>query len=286
MVEIDTDRGEHRANIIFARTDWIVSRTALGGLFCLVMSLCALLAPWLAPKDPLAADLANRLVSPCAAFPLGSDQLGRCVLSRIIWGIRLSLGGALAASALAVALGAALGIAAALTRGWVEILLRAVIDMGLAMPGLILAIVFAGLAGGTMPGLVFGLAAANWPWWARLIRGLTLSAAQKEFVLAGRAAGLTPWRIVFAYILPQFKNPVLAGVSLKTGRMILAFAGLSYLGLGPPPPAPELGRMLQEAGIYMARAPWMVFAPGLAITLVVAALNFMGKPFQGEPSDV
>ncbi len=264
----------------------VLIKTTLSGLFCLFIGLTALLAPWLAPKDPLAADLANRLVSPCTTFPLGSDQLGRCVLSRIVCGIRLSLGGALAASTLAVAVGATLGIAAALAKGWVEILLRAVIDMGLAMPGLILAIVFAGLAGGTMQGLVLGLAAANWPWWARLIRGLTLSAAQKEFVLAGRAAGLTPSRIVFAYILPQFKNPVLAGASLKTGRMILAFAGLSYLGLGPPPPAPELGRMLQEAGIYMVRAPWLVFGPGLAITVVVAALTVMGKIFQGELHDV
>jgi len=121
-----------------------------------------------------------------------------------------------------------------------------------------------------------------WPWWARLIRGLALSAAHKEFVLAGRTAGLKPLRLVFIYILPQFKNPVLAGVSLKTGRMILAFAGLSYLGLGPPPPAPELGRMLQEAGIYMDRAPWLVFAPGVAITLVVGVLNMVGKFFQKE----
>ena len=252
---------------------------------CLLIGLTAFLAPWLASKDPLAADLACRLTPPCVAYPLGTDQLGRCILSRVVWGLRLSLGGALAASALAVSAGAVIGIGAALARGWVALLLQALIDMGLAIPGLILAIVFAGLAGGTMQGLVIGLAAANWPWWARLIRGLALSAVQKEFVLAARTAGLTPSRIILAYILPQFKNPVLAGASLKTGRLILAFAGLSYLGLGPPPPTPELGRMLQEAGIYMVRAPWLVFSPGIAITLVVAALNLTGKAFQKEFHD-
>ena len=260
----------------------IFGKTGLSLLFCLFIGISALLAPWLAPRDPLAADLTCRLLPPCADYPLGTDPLGRCVLSRILWGLRLSLGGALAASGLAVGAGALIGIGAALAKGWAALLLRAAIDMGLAVPGLILAIVFAGIAGGTMQGLVLGLAAANCPWWSRLIRGLALSAAQKEFVLAGRAAGLKPARISFAYILPQFKNPVLAGASLKTGRMILAFAGLSYLGLGPPPPAPELGRMLQEAGTYMDQAPWLVFAPGISITLVVAALTVAGNAFQKE----
>ncbi|WP_022664561.1 ABC transporter permease [Desulfospira joergensenii] len=265
---------------------FIFSRAGVSLLFCLMIGLAALLAPWLSPRDPLAADLSCRLAAPCPEFPLGTDQLGRCVLSRILWGLRLSLGGALAASGLAVGAGTLLGIGAALAKGWVGILFRAAIDMGLAIPGLILAIVFAGLAPGTMQGLIIGLAAANWPWWARLIRGLALSSVQKEFVLAGRAAGLKSSRIVLAYILPQFKNPVLAGASLKTGRIILAFAGLSYLGLGPPPPVPELGRMLQEAGIYMARAPWLVFGPGISITLAVAALNLAGKTFQREFHDV
>lgn len=264
----------------------LFSRPALSLIFCLFIGIGALLAPYIAPRDPLAGDLFYRLKAPCPEYPLGTDQLGRCVLSRMIWGLRLSLGGALAASGLAVCIGAVIGIGAALAQGWTQIVLRGVIDMGLAMPGLILAIVFAGLAGGTMPGLIMGLAAANWPWWARLIRGLALSAGRKEFVLAGRTAGLKPLRLVFAYILPQFKNPVLAGGALKTGRIILAFAGLSYLGLGPPPPAPELGRMLQEAGIYMDRAPWLVCVPGICITLVVAALNMAAKTFQKEVDDV
>ncbi|MCG8549636.1 MAG: ABC transporter permease subunit [Desulfobacterales bacterium] len=262
------------------------SRGGLGLMFCLLFGITAIGAPYFAPHDPLAGDIFCRLKAPCPSYPLGTDQLGRCVLSRMIWGLRLSLGGALAASGLAVAIGAVIGIGAALAKGWTQIVFRGLIDMGLAMPGLVLAIVCAGLAGGTMQGLIMGLAAANWPWWARLIRGLALSAAHKEFVLAGRTAGLKPLRLVFAYILPQFKNPILAGASLKTGRMILAFAGLSYLGLGPPPPAPELGRMLQEAGIYMDRAPWLVFVPGVAVTLVVTVLNMAGKIFQREVDGV
>ena len=160
--------------------------------------------------------------------------------------------------------------------------MTAVIDMGLALPGLMLTLVLAGLLGGSLWGLILGLVLANWPWWARLVRGLTLTAMEKEFVLAARAAGIRPGRIILAYIFPQISGPLMAAGALKTGRIILAFAGLSYLGLGPAA-APEWGRMIQESGIYMLQAPWLMLAPGAAVTLVVGALNLVADRWTDTP---
>ena len=193
--------------------------------------------------------------------------------------------GALTASLLALLIGAGLGMAVAMGNPWIKVFLTAFIDMALALPGLILALVVAGLLGASMQSLVIGLVLANWPWWARLIRAMTLSAWEKEFVLAGRVAGVRGITLLIRYILPQLKGPVLAAAALKTGWIILAFSGLGYLGLGPPPPASEWGSMLQEAGIYMTQAPWMMIAPGLCITLAVLSLHLLGEGLdQGDLS--
>ncbi len=250
-------------------------------LFALIAAAGAF-SPWLAPHDPLAADLTQRLLPPNPVYPLGTDQLGRCVFSRILEGTRISVSGAMAASALSLALGAVMGVGAALSKKWGRTFFTGLIDMGLALPGLILALVISGLLGGNFQSLVIGLALANWPWWARLIRGLIRTAGEKDYVMAGQTAGLTKTRLLTHYILPQIQGPLVAAAVLRTGRIILAFSGLTYLGLGPAPPAPEWGRMLQEAGIYMTRAPWLMLAPGLAITLTVAALNLMGNGLNRE----
>lgn len=259
-------------------------RLAIGCFLFALAAAAGIFSPWLAPHDPLAADLSLRLMPPNPAYPLGTDQLGRCVFSRILAGTRISLSGAVAASALSLAAGAVMGVCAALIRGWGRAFFTGLIDMGLALPGLILALVVSGLLGGSFLSLVTGLAMANWPWWARLIRGLITTARQKDYVMAGRTAGLNKFRILTHYLLPQIQGPVLAAAVLRTGRIILAFSSLTYLGLGPAPPAPEWGRMLQEAGIYMTRAPWLMLAPGLAITLVVGALNLMGNGLNREVS--
>lgn len=255
-------------------------RMLSGWCMLATMAGAALAAPVIMPNDPLVTDLDHRLHPPGPEFILGTDQLGRCILSRVVYGARISLSGAGAAALIAMAAGTAVGIGAALSRGRAALLLTAVIDMGLALPGLVLTLVIAGLLGGNMQGLVLGLALANWPWWARLVRGLTLTAREKEYVLAGRVAGLSRFRLVSAYIIPQISGPVLAAGAMKTGRMILVFSGLCYLGLGPAPPAPEWGRMIQESGLYMIQAPWLMLAPGIAVTLTVMALNLIAG--QGE----
>ncbi|RJP38548.1 MAG: ABC transporter permease [Desulfobacteraceae bacterium] len=255
-----------------------------GGILLLAMVFAAVFAPWLAPADPLKPDLAMCLAPPSGCHLLGTDQLGRCVFSRVMHGTRTSLGGALTASLLALLMGAGMGITAALGPKWLKLPVTALIDMALALPGLILALVIAGLLGASMQSLVIGLALAGWPWWARFVRSLTLSAWEKEFVLAGRVGGVRWGRLLLRYILPQMQAPMLAAATLKTGWIILAFSGLSYLGLGPPPPSPEWGSMLQEAGIYMTRAPWMMLAPGAAITVAVLALNLLGEGLEGSGS--
>lgn len=253
-------------------------RQLTAGIFLFLgVVTAAVSAPWLAPNDPMLPNLAHRLEWPSDSYPLGTDQLGRCVLSRVLHAARVSLGGALIASSLSLLIGAAVGLAAALGPPWLQKLFTAFIDMALALPGLILALVVAGLLGASMQSLVIGLALAAWPWWARLVRALTLSAWEKEFVLAGRVGGVKGTPLLLRYILPQFKGPVLTAVTLKTGWAILSFSGLSYLGLGPAPPAPEWGSMLQEASLYMTQAPWMMVAPGSAITLSVLALNLLGE---------
>ncbi len=253
-------------------------------LLCIIIS-AAVFAPALAPKDPLAPDLYHRLKPPSALYPLGTDHLGRCMLSRLLFGARTSLTGALSASALSVFVGIGVGSLAGLSGAGIGFFLNAVIDMALALPGLIVALVLSGLLGNSIQSLVIGLVMAGWPWWARLARSLTISASRKEFVLAGRVAGVRGMRLLLCYLLPQFSTTVMAAMALKTGWILLAFSGLSYLGLGPPPPTPEWGRMLQEAAVYLPQAPWLMLAPGSAITLTVMALNFIGEALDHDNRD-
>lgn len=247
-----------------------------------VLVVSAVLATWLAPHDPFETDLNRRLQPPSWQYPLGTDQLGRCELSRLLLGARLSLGASVATSALALGVGACFGLMAGLAGRFSGAVLAVVLDMALALPGLVLAVVLIGLWGPSLCGLVLGLAGASWPWWARLLRGLVLSAKEKEFVLGGKAVGVRGGRLVVRYIVPQLLPPVLAAAALKTGWIILAISGLSYLGLGPQPPTPEWGAMIQESRLYMIRAPWLMLAPGAAITITVLAFNLLGEGLRGQ----
>ena len=261
-------------------------RLVAGCLFLALVLGAAAWGPWLAPHDPLAPNLGHRLAAPSWQYPLGTDQLGRCVFSRVLTGARLSVGGALLTSLLALLMGAGVGLLSGLGGRWPAALLTALIDLALALPSLILALVLAGLLGASWSSLVLGIALATWAWWARLLRGLALSAREKEYVLAARVVGLRGWRLLARYILPQMRAPVLAAAALKTGWIILAFSGLSYLGLGPPPPAPEWGAMLHDSRIYLAQAPWLMLAPGGAVTLTVLALNLVGEGLQEPERDL
>lgn len=253
-----------------------------GGILFLIITGAALCAPFIAPANPLALDLSNILAPPSVRYPMGTDQLGRCVLSRVIYGAKISVSGAVVASLLSLLLGFIIGTGAASVHSRLARILTGLIDMAFALPGLIVALVCAGLLGASVQSLVAGLVLGSWPWWARLIRGLILSAREKEFVLAGQVAGISHGRLLTRYLLPQLKGPVLTALALKTGWIILAFSGLSYLGLGPAPPTPEWGSMLQESAIFMTQAPWLMIAPGMAATLTVLSLNLIGEGLNGN----
>lgn len=252
-----------------------MAKTGCCLLFLLLLT--GLAAPWLAPNDPLRTNLSHRLEAPSLAYPLGTDHLGRCVLSRLIFGARISLGAGLAASLLSLAIGLLAGIASGLGKRWLETPLRGVLDIALAFPGLLLALVLVGAMGSSVLSLVLGIAGSVWPWWGRLVRGLVLGAKQSEFVMGGRVVGVQGFRLVRHYILPQIVPPLLVAASLKTAWIILATAGLGYLGLGVQPPTPEWGSMLQESRMYLTRAPWLMLAPGAAVTVAVLGFNLLAE---------
>ncbi len=249
------------------------------GIFLMgVLILTTIFGPLVAPRDPLRTDLDNRLQAPGMTYPLGTDSLGRCVLSRILCGARTSLGGSLAASFLALGVGTLFGLGSALGARRVHgIVLNGLIDVFLAFPGLILALVIIGVFGPSLNSLILGLAASGWAWYGRLIRSLVLSAEGKEFVRGGRALGVRGGRLLGRYLLPLLGPPLLVAVSLRLGWMVLGMAGLSFLGLGPQPPHPEWGVMLQESRIYLLRAPWLMIAPGLALSLTVLGFNLLAE---------
>lgn len=241
------------------------------------LALAALLAPWLAPHDPLAVDLGQRLLPPGGSHLLGTDHLGRCQLSRLLWGGRISLWLGLLASALSWVLGLALGTAAGLARRGADWLLARLIDVGLAFPGLLLTLVLVGALGSDTWVLVSALALAGWPWWARLVRGLVGEALAKPFVLDGRAVGVPGWRLLTSYVMPQVWPSLVVAVALKTGWMIVALSGLGYLGLSVPAPAAEWGAMLNQSRLFLSRAPWLMLAPGAMVFLTVLGCNLLAE---------
>lgn len=248
-----------------------------GAALLAAVLLPGLLAPWIAPHDPYRGDLARRLEPPSASFPFGTDALGRCVASRLLHGTLVSLGAALAASAASFLLGAGVGLAAGFAGPRGSAFFAVGIDVALSLPGLLLAVVLAGLMSPSLPSVVAALSLVGWPWWARWLRALVLEARQREFVRAAVALGLGGRRILVRYLLPQIAPPAAVAFAVRTGAMLVAVSGLSYLGLGAQPPQPEWGRMLEESRVHLGRAPWLMIAPGTAITLCVAACQMIAE---------
>ena len=235
-----------------------------------------MLAPVLAPDDPADVDFVNRFSSPSWRHPLGTDNLGRDVLSRILFGARLSIGMAVAATVGLTVVGLVMGLMAATYGRVAEAVIMRLVDVLLAVPMLILALVVVGLLGQGLRNLVVTIALVNWPNYARVVRGMALSIREREFVDAARAVGASRPRIVVRHIAPNLLGPVVVLSTLDMGRVLLAVSGLSFLGFGIPPPTPEWGAMLSEAKTFLDRAPMLLVWPGLAITLLVLAFNLAG----------
>jgi peptide/nickel transport system permease protein len=251
-------------------------------LFIFLLSLTAgwivlaLIAPLLAPHDPLATNFAKVLQPSSPEYPLGTDQLGRCVLSRLLYGARTSLLLTFMMIGIVFSLGAAVGVVAGFLRGLVDTMLMRLCDTLMAFPGLIFAIAVVGMLG---PGLFNTVVALSVVWWAkyaRMARSLVISLQQKEFVTAAAFSGARKIQIISRTILPNMLPPLIVMAMMDVGGMMLSISGLSFLGLGAQPPDPEWGAMLNEGRRYLQTAPWLLIYPGLAIFSTVIIFNLLG----------
>lgn len=250
----------------------LVLALLLGGCFCLP----ALLAPLLAPHDPMAVDLLSTLLPPSWAHPLGTDQQGADILSRLIFGARISLVVGVATVAVSASLGTAVGLLAGYAGGWLEELAMRVVDVLLAFPGLLLAIGLVAVLGPGEGNVVIALSALGWTGFARLVRGQVLTVKERDYVVAATSLGAGHLRLMLRHILPNVLAPVLVQASFAIAGAILSEASLSFLGLGAAPGTPSWGAMLADARTVLTEAPMVSVYPGLAILLVVLGFNLLG----------
>ncbi|WP_458093665.1 ABC transporter permease [Roseomonas sp. WA12] len=248
----------------------------LGLAVVLIFVLAAALAPWIAPYDPIATSWSRIRRPPSELFWFGTDENGRDVFSRVLWGARASLmAGALSVTA-ALLLGVPFGLLAGLAGGWVDTVISRVTDAMLSVPFLILAIALAAFLGPALENAMLAIAISASPIFVRLSRGMAMEAKSTEWVEAARSLGNPPWRIALVHVLPNIVPPLLVQATLSIAEAIIAEASLSFLGLGQQPPNPSWGSMLNAAQRFLTQAPWMAIYPGLAIFLVVLAFNLLG----------
>ncbi|NNE44806.1 MAG: ABC transporter permease [Gemmatimonadetes bacterium] len=236
----------------------------------------ALFGPWLAPHDPLAQDLVNRLSPPGAANWLGTDEFGRDILSRLIHGTRISLLIGLVSVGIGVLVGGTLGLVTGYFGGWVDNVGMRIVDIMLAFPSILLAVIIVAVLGPSLINAMVAVGVVGIPQYARLVRSQVLTVRALPFVEADRAVGATDGRILFRTILPHCTAPLVVQASLGLATAILDAAGLSFLGLGAQPPDPEWGAMLGMGRQYVIMAPWVLAAPGAAILLTVLGFNLLG----------
>jgi len=232
---------------------------------------------WLSPTDPLAADARLAYLPPNTTYWLGTDENGRDVLTRLIHGARPSLLIGLAATLLGLGLGTLLGVLSGLAPAWLDNLLMRAVDVLLAFPDLLLALVIITLFGQGTSNLILAVGIASVPRYARLVRAQTLTIRHAGFVEAALTLGRRPLAVVFGHVLPNAVQPVLILACIGLGGAITAAAALSFLGFGAPPPAPEWGAMMAVARNFMANAPWLMAWPALAITITVIAITAIGR---------
>jgi peptide/nickel transport system permease protein len=238
--------------------------------------LVALLAPVIAPFDPYATDLGHLLAGSSRHHPLGTDGIGRDVASRLIYGARWSVGAALVVSVLVTVIGLIIGAISGYIGGRVDRVVMWVVDALLAFPTLLLALAVIGAVGPGLRGVLVALVVAGWATTARVVRSEVLSLRERDFVVAARAIGASTPAVLVRHVLPNVLSPVLVLATLEVGQLILALAGLSFLGLGVQSPTPEWGTMINEGRAFLFRKPELMIYPGIAISLVAVAFNILG----------
>jgi peptide/nickel transport system permease protein len=250
---------------------------AVGILLLSIFVLCALFAPWLAPRDPAQLDLAGRLLSPSPSHWFGTDELGRDILSRTLYGARISLTVAVSVVSISLSVGLIAGLASGFYGGWTDTVLNIyVTNAFLALPGILLAIAFVAFLGPGLFNLILALSISGWVGYARLVRAQVMAVKQREFVEAARALGASNLRLVVRHILPNIVQPLIVQAAIGMAGAVLAEATLSFLGLGIPPPAPSWGTMLNDARAHLFDSPHLVLFPAVAVMLAVLSFNFIG----------
>lgn len=243
----------------------------------LLFVLAALFAPFLAPYDPAALHLQQRLLPPGHGFLLGTDELGRDILSRVLYGARLSLLVAVTVVSGSLVLGLLVGAVAGFYGGWRDAVLNVyLMNAFLAMPGILLAIAFVAFLGPGIRNVILALTISGWVTYARLVRAQVMAAREQEYVEAARALGASDLRLLVRHILPNVIQPVIVQAALGMASAVMAEATLSFLGLGVPPPAASWGSMLNDARAHLFDAPHTVIAPAAAVMLCVLAFSFLG----------
>jgi peptide/nickel transport system permease protein len=270
-----TEIGESPAQRAIRR--FLRHRLAMAGLVVVVLFvLVAAFAPLLAPYDPNATSWSAIRRAPSAAHWFGTDENGRDVLSRVIWGARASLMAGVLAVLGAVLMGVPIGLLAGMAGGWVDAVISRIADAMLSVPFLILAIALAAFLGPALENAMLAIAISASPVFVRLARGMALEAMSTDWVEAARALGNPPWRVAVLHVAPNIVPPLMVQATLSIAEAIIAEASLSFLGLGMQPPDPSWGSMLNSAQRFLTQAPWLAIFPGLAIFLVVLAFNLAG----------
>lgn len=268
---------------IFKRKLGIISLALI-----LAVALVGLLAPLLAPNDPVLVDLEKKLLAPSAEYPLGTDHLGRCILSRLMYGTRVSLGTALVIMVLTMGVGLVVGTLAGYKGGLIDALFMRLCDILLAFPNLVLALAIVGILGPGLVNVMIAMVAVQWVWYGRMIRGMVLSARENNYVLSAIVSGTSQPLIITRHILPGILSQVVVLASLDVGWVILHISGLSFLGLGVQPPTPEWGAMLNDGRQYLRSNPALMVYPGLMILTVVVSFNLFGDALRDalDPGEV
>lgn len=261
----------------------LASRRVLFGLGVLILAYgCALLAPWIAPYDPNAQVLLDRLQAPGSNHWFGTDALGRDLLSRAIWGTRFSLGISFLAMLITIVLGTAIGLISGYAGGFIDNALMRLTDLFLAFPVFILLITMVAIFGSSIPMLVLFLGITAWPVTARTVRAEVLSYKRRDFIEAARVSGASNTRILLAHLFPNIVSIIIVAATLRVANVILIEAGLSYFGLGVAPPDPTWGNMVADGRLHLAYAWWITTIPGLLIVLTVFAYNLLGEGLRDE----
>jgi len=245
-------------------------------ILAILLVALAVAAPALAPNDPNRTNSDFMKIAPCAQFPLGTDKLGRCVLSRVLMGARTSIFSSLCVVAASFAFGTVLGVLCGWYGGALDELVMRAVDILLAFPQMVLAIAVAGVLGGSLLNAMIAMGITGWTLYARLARSAVLTLKNEPFIAAEKLSGCGTPRLLCRHVLPNIFGPLLVNAATQIGTMMIGIAGLSFLGIGVTPPQAEWGSMINEARAYIQLAPWKVLAPGGAMLITVMIFNYLG----------